>query len=373
MGCTTSRESRFIGATTSESGRDFQDHSEGHHHHQEQEQGGGHHQHSAPPFSRAHSLPLAVHHPPQRKGDSYHVVALTSTTYGSLVLDPLPDPDTTAAAGPPENIDAWELMHDLEDSLSDAPSADTGRISLGRSLSLQHGLNASQAKNEAAIGSPKPLWMHLSDESTSPEGTDVVSSFRRATVKTTNLGFRDSGQLKPAIASIPSSKVLPVDRASPLSPSPPPGSEGKIVVYFTSLRGIRKTYEDCCTVRSILRGLRVCVDERDVSMDSAYRKELQSAFGGSAALPQVFAGGTYVGGAEEVRHLHEVGELGKILRDFPVRDNGDVCEVCGDARFVPCENCHGSRKVYEEDDGGVLRRCLECNENGLVRCPFCSY
>ncbi|CAN6444034.1 unnamed protein product [Victoria cruziana] len=370
MGCTTSRESRFIGATTSESGRDFEHHSDDHYHQQEQQQSGGGNQHSAT-FSRAHSLPLAVHHPPQRKGDSYHVVALTSTTYGSLILDPLPDPDTTAAAAPPENIDAWELMHDLEESLSDPPSSDAGRRSLGRSLSLQHDLGASQNKNEAPIGSPKPLWMHLSDESTSP---DVVSSFRRATVKTTNLGFKDSGQLKPAIASIPSSKVLPVDKSSPSpSPSLPPGNEGKIVVYFTSLRGIRKTYEDCCTVRSILRGLRVCVDERDVSMDSTYRRELQSAFGGNVALPQVFAGSRHVGGAEKVRQLHEDGELGKMLRDFPVRDNGDVCEVCGDARFVPCENCHGSRKVYEEDDGGVLRRCLECNENGLIRCPFCSY
>ena len=27
------------------------------------------------------------------------------------------------------------------------------------------------------------------------------------------------------------------------------GCEDKIVIYFTSLRGIRKTYEDCCSVR----------------------------------------------------------------------------------------------------------------------------
>jgi len=29
---------------------------------------------------------MHVHHPPQNKGDSYHVVALTSTTLGSLEL-----------------------------------------------------------------------------------------------------------------------------------------------------------------------------------------------------------------------------------------------------------------------------------------------
>ena len=33
--------------------------------------------------------------------------------------------------------------------------------------------------------------------------------------------------------------------------------EDKIVIYFTSLRGIRKTYEDCCSVRMIFRGFRV--------------------------------------------------------------------------------------------------------------------
>ncbi|OMP00913.1 hypothetical protein CCACVL1_03255 [Corchorus capsularis] len=30
----------------------------------------------------------------------------------------------------------------------------------------------------------------------------------------------------------------------------------------------------------------------------------------------------------------------------------------------------GSRKVFDEDEG-LLKRCLECNENGLIRCPEC--
>ncbi|GFZ14464.1 glutaredoxin family protein [Actinidia rufa] len=29
-----------------------------------------------------------------------------------------------------------------------------------------------------------------------------------------------------------------------------------------------------------------------------------------------------------------------------------------------------SRKIYDEDDD-QLKRCLECNENGLIRCPTC--
>ncbi|KAJ6326037.1 hypothetical protein OIU78_013182 [Salix suchowensis] len=110
-----------------------------------------------------------------------------------------------------------------------------------------------------------------------------------------------------------------------------PGTEDRIVVYLTSLRGIRRTYEDCYAVRMIFRGFRVWIDERDISMDSAYKKELQSVLGEK------------------------------------------ICELaagCGDVRFVPCGNCSGSRKLFDEDEG-VLKRCLECNENGLIRCPDC--
>ncbi|TKY68261.1 electron carrier [Spatholobus suberectus] len=58
-----------------------------------------------------------------------------------------------------------------------------------------------------------------------------------------------------------------------------PGTEDRIVLYFTSLRGIRRTYEDCYAVRMIFRGFRVWVDERDISMDANYKKELMSLFG----------------------------------------------------------------------------------------------
>ncbi|XP_030465713.1 uncharacterized protein At5g39865-like [Syzygium oleosum] len=150
-----------------------------------------------------------------------------------------------------------------------------------------------------------------------------------------------------------------------------PGTEDRIVVYFTSLRGVRRTFEDCYAVRMILRGFRVWVDERDVSMDSAYRKELLSVLGEkNVSLPQVFVGGKYVGGVDVIKQLYEVGELGKILERFPKRAPGFVCDCCGDARFVPCTNCSGSRKVFDEDEG-ALKRCLECNENGLIRCPDC--
>ncbi|WCJ39069.1 Glutaredoxin family protein [Euphorbia peplus] len=150
-----------------------------------------------------------------------------------------------------------------------------------------------------------------------------------------------------------------------------PGTEDRIVVYLTSLRGIRRTFEDCYAVRMIFRGFRVWVDERDISMDSAYKKELQSVLGEKyVSLPQVFIKGKHVGGAEVIKQMYETGELAKILDGFPKRDSVCVCEGCGDARFKPCGNCSGSRKIFDEDED-VLKRCVECNENGLIRCPDC--
>lgn len=211
----------------------------------------------------------------------------------------------------------------------------------------------------------KPLWKHLSEESLLAKmDPNVASSYRRA-LSSRQLGFFNQPKIIKSLNSSPASKPSIQFHLA--------GGEDRIVLFCTSLRGIRKTYEDCCTVRMILKGFRVAIDERDISMDSAYRKELQSALGGkTVSLPQIFVRGKYVGGADEIKQLHEVGELAKLLEGFPVQSPGFVCESCGDARFVPCPNCSGSRKIFEEEEG-QLRRCLDCNENGLIRCPNCCY
>jgi glutaredoxin len=176
-------------------------------------------------------------------------------------------------------------------------------------------------------------------------------------------------------------------RDAKLSPLWPPGGERKAVVYFTSLRGVRKTFVDCCAVRSILRSYGVRLDERDVSMHAVFKAELADLLGpgfAGAALPRVFIDGQYLGGAEDVHFLHEAGELGRALEGCeaaPSRKLGymEACAACGDVRFVPCETCYGSCKIFVEDDDaddryhdvGEFRRCSDCNENGLVRCPVC--
>ncbi|GAV66573.1 Glutaredoxin domain-containing protein, partial [Cephalotus follicularis] len=153
-----------------------------------------------------------------------------------------------------------------------------------------------------------------------------------------------------------------------------PGADKRIVIYFTSLRVVRPTFEDCRAVRSILKGFRVSIDERDLSMDSSFLTELQAILSGDGqsyklTLPRVFIGGRYMGGAEEIKQLHEAGELKKFVEGLPVEEPG-VCDVCGGYWFVLCYDCNGSHKMYVEKSG--FKTCTACNENGLIRCPSCS-
>lgn len=167
----------------------------------------------------------------------------------------------------------------------------------------------------------------------------------------------------------------------PVQPPPPDprislkGAENRVVVYLTTLRVVRPTFEACKAVQSILTGFRVSVDERDLSMDSSFTDELQRIFGVSEktqlALPRVFIAGKYIGGAEELRQLNETGELKQILAELPEADAG-VCEECGGFKFVMCQECNGSHKCYTEKTDG-FRTCNVCNENGLIRCNSCSY
>ncbi|XP_048134640.1 uncharacterized protein At5g39865-like [Rhodamnia argentea] len=156
-----------------------------------------------------------------------------------------------------------------------------------------------------------------------------------------------------------------------------PGSSDKekpaVVVYFTSLRVVRKTFDDCRAVRSILRGLRAPVDERDLSMDSRFVAELQGILGRRRlSLPCVFVRGRLVGGAEEVRKLHESGELRALVAGVasPAAGPGP-CRTCGGLKYAVCERCSGSRKIYSDKHG--FKSCKACNVNGLIRCPSCSF
>ncbi|CAN6234933.1 unnamed protein product [Urochloa humidicola] len=150
----------------------------------------------------------------------------------------------------------------------------------------------------------------------------------------------------------------------------PPGGADAVVLYTTTLRGIRRTFEECNAVRAAIEAHDVKVIERDVSMDSGYREELRLLLGGrELRVPAVFVRGRHVGGAAEVAKLEEDGKLRALLEGLP---RARVwCAGCAGVRFVMCRDCNGSRKVLDADRKETTK-CGECNENGLVRCPICS-
>ncbi|KAK4392012.1 hypothetical protein Sango_1979000 [Sesamum angolense] len=154
----------------------------------------------------------------------------------------------------------------------------------------------------------------------------------------------------------------------------PPGGKDSLVLYTTSLRGIRKTFEDCNTIRFLLESFRVVYSERDVSMHLEYRDELWRILGSRVVPPRLFIKGRYIGGADEVVGLHENGMLQGLLQGIPLSPSNCPCRGCAGMRFVLCTSCNGSRKVMAEGEnrGGMSIRCPDCNENGLVKCSVCS-
>ncbi|KAL4555988.1 hypothetical protein LXL04_038622 [Taraxacum kok-saghyz] len=124
----------------------------------------------------------------------------------------------------------------------------------------------------------------------------------------------------------------------------------------------RKIPEDCMIIKTLLRHYKVFYEERDVSMDLDFKKEVSKMLGTNAALPGLFIRGRYIRGSEEVSVLHDQGKFQSLLEDWP-------CQDCDGVRFVVCSECSGSHKLYS--GSGHVMKCKACNVNGLIRCPNC--
>ncbi|XP_022843730.1 uncharacterized protein At5g39865-like [Olea europaea var. sylvestris] len=154
----------------------------------------------------------------------------------------------------------------------------------------------------------------------------------------------------------------------------PPGGTDSVIFYTTSLRGIRKTFEDCNAIRFLLESFRVVYYERDVSMHLEYRDELWRVLGGRAVPPRLFIRGRDIGGADAVVGLHEKGMLRKLLQGISLTQSNSPCNACAGMHFVLCFHCNGSRKITSDGQVNGLSsiRCPDCNENGLIKCSICS-
>lgn len=395
---------------------------------------------------------------PQTKEENFHLVALTSSTLGSLKLDLMdhkieeeeeekdvtlggsikkkedfamgmfeaktwskmidqkipkivPKTPTRTPPGEPETIDAWELMEGLEDTSPLVLKPPLHQIrSFSFHLASDHHRSfgdyptpkVHENVEETAI---KPLWLESGDDesNSTSNGTSIVSEFDPEVIDSFRKALEELPpanpfHMKPLMNENQDGKdqILDVNDdddsekvINGISEECNKAKE-KVIVYFTSLRGVRKTYEDGCNVRVILKGLGLKVDERDVSMHSGFKDEMKELLGEgwfrSGALPKVFIGRRYIGGAEEIHRMHEEGRLEKEVEGCEMDGGGgggigNVCEACGDVRFVPCDTCSGSCKIYYEgeyDDEGYseeseygFHRCPDCNENGLIRCPIC--
>ncbi|KAL5710194.1 hypothetical protein ACHQM5_020788 [Ranunculus cassubicifolius] len=285
----------------------------------------------------------------------HHIVSLTSSTYGLLTIDPphtaptpprfglvslFPEPKSLRSD--PEIINSWELMADLDSEssrFSPSPLSKSSASLLHTVAELDSRISKSPKFNNKENSNPNR-----------PSQLKTKTSVLKLSVKNLLEDFE---------------KLCP------------PGGENKVVIYTTTLRGVRKTFEACNAVRAAIKGAGVVVHERDVSMHNGYREELKELMKGKeiengsrvVVLPQVFVKGRYIGGAEEVLKINEEGCLSKLLEGLPKARFGVVCDGCGGVGFLPCFECNGSCKVLVKER---VIRCSECNENGLVLCPICS-
>uniref|UniRef100_A0A670ZIR0 Glutaredoxin and cysteine rich domain containing 1 n=1 Tax=Pseudonaja textilis TaxID=8673 RepID=A0A670ZIR0_PSETE len=152
---------------------------------------------------------------------------------------------------------------------------------------------------------------------------------------------------------------------------------GRIVIYTTSLRVVRTTFERCELVRKIFQNHRVKFEEKNIALNGDYGKELGERcrkVGEVPLVPVAFIEGQYLGGAEKILSMNESGELQDLLTKIERVQHPHECLSCGGFGFLPCSMCHGSKMSMFRNrftDSFKALRCTACNENGLQRCQNC--
>ena len=82
-----------------------------------------------------------------------------------------------------------------------------------------------------------------------------------------------------------------------------------VEIYTTPLCGF------CHAAKRLLTQKRVSFKEIDVSRDAALRNAMIARAGGRRSVPQVFIGGTHVGGCDDLHALDHAGRLDPLLAE----------------------------------------------------------
>jgi len=69
----------------------------------------------------------------------------------------------------------------------------------------------------------------------------------------------------------------------------------------------------CVRAKTLLKKKGAEIEEVDVLMDEAARREMEDKSGGARSVPQIFIGDTYVGGCDELYALEKDGKLDPLL------------------------------------------------------------
>ncbi|AEE82911.1 Glutaredoxin family protein [Arabidopsis thaliana] len=308
----------------------------------------------------------------------HHIVKLTSTTYGLLTLDPPPPPSPPMT--PPEKF----TVDTKSKSIWSEPRVIKSEPEIINSWELMSGLDGESFRFTPLPKTPVKYKVFGGEnkENSDPSRRNPRKNLNDEVLKPLDLNREDSDSNSRSPRK--SFKPLDLKLDEKFERICPPGGENRVVMYTTSLRGVRQTFEACNAVRAAVESFGVVVCERDVSMDRRFREELVSLMAkrvgdeGVAALPpRVFVKGRYIGGGEEVLRLVEEGSFGELISGIPRKKAGGcesgACDGCGGLFFLPCFRCNGSCKMVKGwGSASVVVRCNECNENGLVPCPICS-
>ncbi|KAE8666159.1 hypothetical protein F3Y22_tig00112507pilonHSYRG00126 [Hibiscus syriacus] len=313
---------------------------------------------------------------PEDGGDyADHVVSLKSSTYGVLKLDKdeelqqqieeddFPETRRVKKSPPreePEVINAWELMEDLDEGrfVKMSPKSlvfvreKSVRTPLKFLNQIGSPLKLKKYGGKENKGSPKSI-LGVNNSMDSSGKAVLKLSYR---VKSTrNEGLEGNGlcfysrrrvfsplfdpevvalhenelceveeQIKMIISPEPETRKLKKSQNSKsllqdFEPKCPAGGENAVVVYTTTLRGIRKTFEECNTVRSIIESYHIQMSERDISMDSGFKEELRKLTDTKEVkVPLLFVKGRLIGGVEEILKLEEEGKLEMLLEGIPM-------------------------------------------------------